>query len=43
MLPYQINAEYSYRGQCLALVVIIAFCLAGGVYLLMLPRLQPER
>lgn len=30
-LPFQMNAEYSYRGQCAALVAIISFLLISGV------------
>jgi hypothetical protein len=33
MLPYQINAEYSYRGQCLAMIGIILMLVVGGLFM----------
>jgi len=32
ILPFQLDAEYGYRGQCIAMVGIAIFCIVGGLF-----------
>lgn len=36
ILPYQLNAEYSYRGQCFSMLGIAAFFLLAGLWITIL-------
>ncbi|OAI54839.1 hypothetical protein AYO44_03190 [Planctomycetaceae bacterium SCGC AG-212-F19] len=33
ILPFQLDAEYGYRGQCLAMVAVAVFCIVCGLVL----------
>ena len=43
LLPYQMDAQYNYRGQCWALLGIIGFLMLAAVYLLVIGVAAPAK
>jgi hypothetical protein len=43
LLPYQMDAQYDYRGQCWALLGIVGFLIAGAVFFLVIGIASPAK